>query len=201
MSKLKAPEYQKFEDVKHINEDGIEFWYGRELAPVLDYLRWENFSKAIDRAMLACQNSGFPLDDHFREITKMVERGSGSQRSIRDYVLSRYASYLIVQNGDPRKESIALGQTYFAIQTRRQEIADTFNLLDEDSRRLVIRGDIRQWNSLLAEAAHRAGITEQEEYAEFQNAGRPSHSRKEHFPDRTREVKAIAKRSEKTYAG
>lgn len=101
----------------------------------------------------------------------MVELGSGSQRSIKDYVLSRYACYLIVQNGDPRKESIALGQTYFAIQTRRQEIADTFNLLDEDSRRLVIRGDIRQWNSLLAEAAHRAGITEQEEYAEFQNAG------------------------------
>ena len=171
MSNLKAPEYQKFEDVKHINEDGIEFWYGRELAPVLDYLRWENFSKAIDRAMLACQNSGFPLDDHFREVTKMVELGSGSQRSIKDYVLSRYACYLIVQNGDPRKESIALGQTYFAIQTRRQEIADTFNQLDEDSRRLVIRGDTRQWNSLLAEAAHRAGITEQEEYAEFQNAG------------------------------
>ena len=171
MSVLKAPEYQKFEAIKHINDDGIEFWYARELAPVLDYLRWENFSKAINRAMLACQNSGFSLDDHFREVTKMVELGSGSQRNIKDYVLSRYACYLIVQNGDPRKESIALGQTYFAIQTRRQEIADTFNQLDEDSRRLVIRGDIRQWNSLLAEAAHRAGITEQEEYAEFQNAG------------------------------
>ena len=171
MSVLKAPEYQKFEAIKHINDDGIEFWYARELAPVLDYLRWENFSKAINRAILACQNSGFSLDDHFREVTKMVELGSGSQRNIKDYVLSRYACYLIVQNGDPRKESIALGQTYFAIQTRRQEIADTFNQLDEDSRRLVIRGDIRQWNSLLAEAAHRAGITEQEEYAEFQNAG------------------------------
>lgn len=171
MGNLKAPEYKKFEDIKHINDEGIEFWYARELAPVLDYLRWENFSKAIDRAMLSCKNSGFQLDDHFREVTKMVELGSGSHRSIKDYILSRYACYLIVQNGDPRKESIALGQTYFAIQTRRQEIADTFNQLDEDSRRLVIRGDIRQWNSLLAEAAHRAGVIEQEEYAEFQNAG------------------------------
>ncbi len=171
MGSLKAPEYKKFEDIKHINDEGIEFWYARELAPVLDYLRWENFSKAIDRAMLSCKNSGFQLDDHFREVTKMVELGSGSHRNIKDYILSRYACYLIVQNGDPRKESIALGQTYFAIQTRRQEIADTFNQLDEDSRRLVIRGDIRQWNSLLAEAAHRAGVTEQEEYAEFQNAG------------------------------
>ncbi|MDE6840560.1 MAG: DNA damage-inducible protein D [Oscillospiraceae bacterium] len=171
MGNLKAPEYKKFEDIKHINDKGIEFWYARELAPILDYLRWENFSKAIDRAMLSCQNSGFQLDDHFREVTKMVELGSGSHRNIKDYILSRYACYLIVQNGDPRKESIALGQTYFAIQTRRQEIADTFNQLDEDSRRLVIRGDVRQWNSLLAEAAHRAGVTEQEEYAEFQNAG------------------------------
>lgn len=88
MSDLKVPEYQKFEDVKHINEDGIEF-----LVPVLDYLRWENFSKAIGRAMQACQNSGFPLDDHFREVTKMVGLGSGSQRSTKDYVLSRYACY------------------------------------------------------------------------------------------------------------
>lgn len=100
----------------------------------------------------------------------MVELASDSPRSIKNYVLSRYACYLIVQDGDPRKESIALGQTYFAIQTRRQEIADTFNQLDGDRRRLVIRGDIRQWSSLLAEAAHRAGTTEQEEYAEFQNA-------------------------------
>lgn len=101
----------------------------------------------------------------------MVELGSGSKRNIKEYMLSRYACYLIVQNGDPRKEVIALGQTYFALQTRRQEIADAFNQLDEDNKRLVIRGEVKSWNSMLAEAAHRAGITEQVEYAEFQNAG------------------------------
>ena len=100
----------------------------------------------------------------------MVALGSGSQRNIKDYMLSRYACYLIMQNGDPRKEVIAIGQTYFAIQTRRQEIADAFNQLDEDNKRLVIRGEVKSWNSMLADAAHRAGITEQIEYAEFQNA-------------------------------
>ena len=171
MADLKAKEYQRFEDIKHTTEEGVEFWYARELAPVLEYTEWRNFSKVIDKAMLACQNSGFAVTDHFVEVNKMVELGSGSRRKIKDHQLSRYACYLIVQNGDPRKEPIALGQTYFAIQTRRQEIADAFNQLDEDSKRLVIRGEVRSWHSLLADAAHRAGITEQEEYAEFQNAG------------------------------
>ncbi len=171
MANLQAEEYRRFEDIKHTTDDGVEFWYARELAPVLEYAKWENFSKVIDRAMLACQNSGFPINDHFPEVRKMVDLGSGSKRSIKDYILSRYACYLVMQNGDPRKEVIALGQTYFAIQTRRQEIADTFNQLDEDSKRLVIRGEVKSWNSMLAEAAHRAGITEQIEYAEFQNAG------------------------------
>ena len=171
MADLKAKEYQRFEDIKHTTDEGVEFWYARELAPVLEYAKWENFSKVIDRAMLACKNSGFDIADHFPDVRKMVELGSGSKRSVKDYMLSRYACYLIMQNGDPRKEVIALGQTYFAIQTRRQEIADTFNQLDEDSKRLVIRGEVKSWNSMLAEAAHFAGITEQEEYAEFQNAG------------------------------
>lgn len=171
MADLKAKEYQRFEDIKHTTDEGVEFWYARELAPVLEYAKWENFSKVIDRAMLACKNSGFDIADHFPDVRKMVELGSGSKRSVKDYMLSRYACYLIMQNGDPRKEVIALGQTYFAIQTRRQEIADTFNQLDEDSKRLVIRGEVKSWNSMLAEAAHLAGITEQEEYAEFQNAG------------------------------
>lgn len=171
MADLNTKEYQCFEDIKHITDDGVEFWYARELHPALEYKEWRNFNKVIDRAMLACQNSGFKIVDHFVEVNKMVDLGSGSKRNVKDYMLSRYACYLIMQNGDPRKEVIALGQTYFAIQTRRQEIADTFNQLDEDSKRLVIRGEVKSWNSMLAEAAHLAGITEQEEYAEFQNAG------------------------------
>ena len=171
MASLDAKEYQRFEDIKHTTGEGIEFWYARELAPALEYTEWRNFSKVIDKAMLACQNSGFEVADHFVDVNKMVALGSGSQRKVKDYMLSRYACYLIMQNGDPRKEVIALGQTYFAIQTRRQEIADAFNQLDEDNKRLVIRGEVKSWNSMLADAAHRAGITEQEEYAEFQNAG------------------------------
>ena len=101
----------------------------------------------------------------------MVEIGSNTIRELLDYELSRYACYLIVQNGDPRKEIIALGQTYFAIQTRRQEVADYFNQLDEDNKRLVIRGDIKQWNQMLLEAAHNAGVITNDQYAEFQNAG------------------------------
>lgn len=171
VANLKALEYQQFESIKHISDDGIEFWYARELALVLDYTAWRNFSKVIDKAMLACKNSGFSIDDHFVDVDKMVELGSGSKRNIKDYKLSRYACYLIGQNGDPRKEVIALGQTYFAIQTRRQEVADAFNQLDEDSKRLVVRGDVKNWNAMLADAAHRAGITEQADYARFQNAG------------------------------
>lgn len=171
MANLRAEEYQRFEDIKHTTEAGMEFWYARELSSTLEYTEWRNFNKVIERAMLACQNSGFSVSDHFVEVNKMVTLGSGSKRKVKDYMLSRYACYLIMQNGDPRKEVIALGQTYFAIQTRRQEIADTFNQLDEDSKRLVIRGEVKSWNAMLAEAAHRAGITEQSEYAQFQNAG------------------------------
>lgn len=171
MATLIAIEYKQFEDIKHTDENGIEFWYARELSPVLDYTKWENFNKVIDKAMLSCQNSGFECADHFLEVRKMVQLGSGSERKVKDYELSRYACYLIVQNGDPRKETIALGQTYFAIQTRRQEIADAFNELDEDQKRLVIRGEVTSWNAMLAEAANQAGITDQLEYAQFQNAG------------------------------
>ncbi len=108
--------------------------------------------------MLACKNSGYEVSDHFAEVSKTIEMPKNAAKEVVDFKLSRYACYLIVQNGDPRKEVIALGQTYFAIQTRRQEVADYFNNLDEDNKRLVIRGDIKQWNQMLAEAAHNAGV-------------------------------------------
>lgn len=170
LATLIAKEYEKFEDIKRTDENGIEFWYARELSIVLDYTQWRNFTGVIDKAMLSCQNSGFECADHFVEVSKIVEAGATS-KPIKDFKLSRYACYLIVQNGDPRKEPIALGQTYFAIQTRRQEIADRFNELDEDNKRLVIRGEVTSWNAMLAEAAHKVGITGQLEYAQFQNAG------------------------------
>jgi DNA-damage-inducible protein D len=171
MSKLNAKEYKRFEDIKRTRDDKSEYWSARDLAPVLDYTEWRNFTKVINKAIIACNNSGHEVSDHFVDVNKMVDIGSGAGRSVDDYELTRYACYLIVQNGDPRKEVIALGQTYFAIQTYRQEIADRFNQLDEDSRRLVIRGDIKQWNQLLAEAARDAGVITEKEFAVFQNAG------------------------------
>ena len=171
MSDLKATEYKRFEDVKQVRSDGSEFWRARELAPVLEYTKWENFAKVIKRAMIACENSGHSVEECFPEVRKTSAMPHGGVKEIADYELSRYACYLIVQNGDPRKEVIALGQTYFAIQTYRQEVADRFNELDEDSRRLVVRGDIKQWNQLLAETARSAGVITQEEFTIFQNAG------------------------------
>ena len=170
MSNLEAEEYKTFESIKRVREDGTEYWNARELSEVLQYKKWENFLKVIDRAKLACKNSGKEVEYDFPEVRKIVEAGATTKKVL-DYELSRYACYLIVQNGDPRKEVIALGQTYFAIQTRRQEVADYFNQLDEDNKRLVVRGDIKQWNQMLLEAAHNAGVITNEEYATFQNAG------------------------------
>ena len=170
MKELKAREYKRFEDIKKIRADGTEFWSARELAPALEYTKWENFQNVIKRAMIACENSGHSVEDDFPEVRKIVVAGITS-KTVTDYELTRYACYLIVQNGDPRKEVIALGQTYFAIQTYRQEVADHFNELDEDRRRLVVRGDIKQWNQMLAETAHSAGVITNEEFAIFQNAG------------------------------
>ena len=121
MPNLKAKEYRKFEDIKYIRKDGSEYWSARELADVLDYSQWRNFQKVIDRAMIACENSGHEVAYDFAGVSKIVEAGA-THKSTRDYELSRYACYLIVQNGDPRKEVIALGQTYFAIQTYKTPI-------------------------------------------------------------------------------
>ncbi len=170
MKNLIAEEYRRFEDIKQIREDGSEFWSARELAVALNYTQWRNFNSVIKKAMIACENSGHDILYDFAEVSKIVEAGAAS-KPVKDYELSRYACYLIVQNGDPRKEVIALGQTYFAIQTYRQEVADHFNELSEENRRLVVRGDIKQWNQMLAETAHKAGVITNEEFAIFQNAG------------------------------
>jgi DNA-damage-inducible protein D len=170
MVDLVAKEYVTFEQIKHVREDGSEYWNARELSEVLEYTEWRNFAKVIDRAMMSCINSGSALADNFVEVNKIVETGVATKK-INDYELSRYACYLIVQNGDPRKEVIAVGQTYFAIQTRRQEVADCFNQLDEDRKRLAVRGDIKVWNQMLAAAANKAGVMSNEDFKVFQNAG------------------------------
>lgn len=162
---------QTFESIKHINEYGEEYWLARELQPVLEYAQWRRFSDAIERAKLACKNSGFAVEDHFADVGKMVDIGSGAEREIDDVMLSRYACYLIVMNGDPRKEVIAIGQSYFAVKTRQQELIDNYEQMTEDQKRLAIRNEMIAHNKSLAEAAQMAGIEDPRDYAIFQNKG------------------------------
>ena len=132
---------EQFDFVIHSDEDTkIEFWYARELMPLLGYERWENFDKAILRAMDSCQTSSIKVSDHFREVTKMVPLGSSAHRAVKDYMLTRYACYLIAQNGDPKKEEIAFAQSYFAVQTRRQElIEERIALIERTEARVKLR--------------------------------------------------------------
>lgn len=160
-----------FENIKHVNEYGQEFWYARDLQRVLTYSQWRYFLEVIFKAMDACEASGNKVDDHFAEVRKLVQIGSGAERKVEDYMLTRYACYLIVMNGDSRKEVIALGQTYFAVKTRQQELIDDYEQLSEDQKRLAIRNEIREHNKSLAEAAKNAGVVEPRDYAIFQNRG------------------------------
>ena len=162
---------ETFESIKHYTEDRIEFWYARELQRVLEYAEWRNFHSVIEKAQAACENSGNTVEDHFVDVNKMVGIGSGAERKIDDIMLSRYACYLIVQNGDPRKEVIAVGQTYFAVKTRQQELIDDYDQLTEDQKRLAIRNEMIAHNKSLAEAAQMAGVDTPKEYAIFQNMG------------------------------
>lgn len=171
MSDIEKYSEATFENIKHINEYGQEFWYARELARVLEYKDFRNFEQIIFKAMDACQNSGFDIADHFGDVTEMVEIGSKAQRGFPSYMLSRYACYLIVMNGDPRKQIIAVGQTYFAVKTRQQELVDNYDQLTEDQKRLAIRDEIKRHNKSLAEAAQMAGVETSLDYATFQNYG------------------------------
>ena len=162
---------QTFEDIKHIDERGDEFWYARDLQTVLDYSEWRNFENVIEKARTACRNSNNSVSDHFVDVNKMITLAKTAERGVQDYRLSRYACYLIVMNGDPRKEVIAVGQTYFAVKTRQQELIDHYDQLSEDQKRLAIRNEMIAHNKSLAEAAKEAGVETAQEYAIFQNKG------------------------------
>ncbi|HIV04095.1 MAG TPA: DNA damage-inducible protein D [Candidatus Spyradosoma merdigallinarum] len=162
-----------FEELRRIDESGNEYWSARELFPVLEYSRWEKFRPLVEKAKIACETAGAKASDHFHLEVKMIDLAKGAKREIEDFRLSRYACYLIVQNGDSSKPVIALGQTYFAIQTRRQELTDdaAFNALSEEDRRLFLRREMREHNKTLVETAKRAGVRTDLDYAIFQNHG------------------------------
>jgi DNA-damage-inducible protein D len=162
-----------FEEIRKYNEIGQEYWSARELFGVLKYIKWDKFLNVIDKAIVACKNSGIEPEDHFPRVEKLVTIGSGAKRNIGDIYLSRYACYLIVQNADPSKEVVALGQTYFAVQTRKQEIQeqDFGKIQNEDEKRLFLRKEMAEHNKKLADAAKNAGVIKPWEYAVFQNHG------------------------------
>jgi len=169
MNKIEEYNEKLFENIKHIDEYGNEFWYARELMPLLEYKKWERFSNVIDNAKTACEKSGYNIDEHFPEVGKLSKRNNGAVVQIKDYKLSRYACYLIAQNGDPRKETIALAQTYFAIQTRRQEISEKeYNSLTEDEKRFYQRNLTKKGNYSLNQTAKNAGV---KNFDRFHNAG------------------------------
>ena len=158
-----------FESIKHVDDDGNEYWYARELQKVLEYKRWDKFFNVIESAQVACSISNNNVLDHFSQVGKMVDIGSNTSRNIVDYKLSRYACYLIAQNGDSRKKVIALAQTYFAIQTRKQELLELeYNSLTEDEKRIYQRNQARKGNYNLNKTAKKAGV---KDLARFHNAG------------------------------
>ena len=162
-----------FEGIRQLDSEGNEYWFARELQPLLEYATWDKFKRVIEKAIEACAQSKNKAEDHFSHAGKMVDIGSTAKREVEDYRLSRYACYLIVQNGDPTKPVIANGQTYFAMQTRRQELEDIakFAQLSEDDKRLAIRNELAAHNKYLAAAAKGAGVETSLDYAIFQDHG------------------------------
>jgi len=173
MGEIENSHYRSFEEIKEANEHGQEFWMARKLARVLDYADFRNFTAVIEKARKACENSGQDPAQHFEERPETIGLGSSAERELPSFALSRYACYLIVQNGDPSKPVIAEGQTYFAMQTRRQELADdaTFKALDEDGKRVLLRNELREHNRQLVATAKQAGVESALDFAIFQNHG------------------------------
>lgn len=160
---------KNFEDIKHRDEEGREYWYARELMICLNYSKWSNFKKVISKAIKSCENSEISAFDHFADVGKMVQIGSEAQREQKDYKLTRYACYLIAQNGDSRKKVIALAQTYFAVQTRKQEISEKeYSSLTEDEKRIYQRNLTKKGNYSLNQAAKKAGV---KNFNQFHNYG------------------------------
>jgi DNA-damage-inducible protein D len=163
-----------FEQIMRLDDAGNEFWSARDLSKILDYADYRNFKTVITKATESCKNSGFNVQNHIVGFTEMVLIGSGAERQVDDTKLSRYTCYLILQNADPSKAVVAQGQTYFAVQTRLQEIKqmDDYNILSsEDEKRLFLSNELRRHNSQLAEAAQNAGVISNMDYAVFQNHG------------------------------
>ena len=171
MSDIEKYSDQTFEAIKHTNEYGEEYWLARELQEILEYTEWRNFFNVIKRAMSACENSMYPVERQFVEVNKTSPTPNGGVRNITDFILTRYACYLIVMNGDPHKKIIAIGQTYFAVKTRQQEMIENYDELTEDQKRLAIRNEMTAHNKSLAEAAQIAGVVDNKDYAIFQNKG------------------------------
>lgn len=171
MDELMNYSEETFESIKHVNEYGQEFWYARELQAALEYTEWRNFMKVIDKAMEACKGAGHAVSDHFVDVNKTIAMPKTAEKTIEDYQLSRYACYLIVQNGDPRKKVIALGQTYFAVKTRQQELIENYEEMSDNQKRLAIRREMKEHNKKLVAAAKDAGVKTTMDYAIFQNCG------------------------------
>ena len=166
---LKENYTNDFEGIKHTDEEGREFWYARELQTVLQYNNWQNFEKIIDKAKISCKNSGMNELEHFTDVSKLSKRNNNAEIEIKDYKLTRYACYLIAQNGDSRKEVIALAQTYFAVQTRKQELSEKeYSILTEDEKRFYQRDLTRKGNYSLNITAKKAGV---KNFDKFHNAG------------------------------
>ena len=160
---------KRFEEIKHTDENGIEFWFARELMTILQYSNWQNFDKIIDKAKTSCENSGISVFEHFTDVSKTIKMPKGAEKTILDYKLTRYACYVITQNGDSRKKVIALAQTYFAVQTRKQEITEReYSMLPEDEKRFYQRNLTRKGNYSLNQTAKKAGV---KNFDKFHNAG------------------------------